>query len=190
MDQTGCAVVISSVSGGGKTSLIHLLTRMYPQLETVITATSRPIREGEIHGVHYFFYSRHDFEARIAAGEFLEHALVHGNHYGVPLEQVKGKLDAGRSVLLNIDVQGARRVKELLGGRVITIFLMPPDRAEWERRLRGRGTDSEEVIQRRLAEGIRELEEARGYDYRIVNDVLERAAGEISVILKERKVLH
>lgn len=190
MDRAGHAVVISSVSGGGKTSLIHLLTRMYPHLETVITATSRPIREGEINGVHYFFYSRDEFEARIARGEFLEHATVHGNHYGVPLDQVRGKMDQGKSVILNIDVQGARRVKEILGERVITFFLLPPNRPEWERRLRGRGTDSEQVIQHRLAEGLRELEEARGYDYRIINDVLERAAGEISVILKEREVLH
>lgn len=185
----GHAIVISSVSGGGKTSLIQMLTRVYPELKTVITATSRPIRTGERHGVHYFFLTRQEFEQRISRGEFLEHAYVHGNHYGVPLDQVQNHLGAGNSVILNIDVQGMRRVRELLPGEVLSIFLLPPGREEWERRLRGRGTDSEEVIQNRLAVGVQELEAAKEYDYRIVNDVLERAAGELSVLLRERGIL-
>jgi len=189
MAARGHAIVISSVSGGGKTSLIQMLTRVYPDLKTVITATSRPIRAGERDGVHYFFLSREEFEARIGRGEFLEHAYVHGNHYGVPLDQVKDHLESGRSVILNIDVQGMRRVRELLPGQVISIFLLPPGREEWERRLRGRGTDSEEVIQNRLAVGVQELEAAREYDYRVVNDILERAAGEVSVLLRERGIL-
>ena len=104
-----------------------MLTRVYPELKTVITATSRPIRTGERDGVHYFFLTREEFESRISRGEFLEHAYVHGNHYGVPLDQVQNHLGAGNSVILNIDVQGMRRVRELLPGEVLSIFLLPPD---------------------------------------------------------------
>ncbi|MCE9600191.1 MAG: guanylate kinase [Spirochaetia bacterium] len=189
MDKAGHVVVISSVSGGGKTSLIQMLTRLYPDLRTVITATSRKMRDGERNGVHYFFLTPEVFEERISRGEFLEHAFVHGNHYGVPLDQVVGQIKEGKTVILNIDVQGMRRVKELMPDQVLTIFLLPPDLQEWERRLRGRGTDAEEVIQARLKEGQRELESSREYDYRIVNDVLERAAGEVSSLLKEKNIL-
>jgi len=189
MAKQGHAVVISSVSGGGKTSLIHMLTRLYKTLKPVVTATSRPMRDGERNGSHYHFLKTNDFEARIARGEFLEHAMVHGHHYGIPLDMVQSQLDRGETVILNIDVQGMRRVKELLKNQVTTIFLLPPDRLEWERRLRARGTDSDDVIEARLKEGLRELECSREYDYRVVNDILERAAGEVSSILKEKGVL-
>lgn len=182
-------VVISSVSGGGKTSLIRLLLRNNQSLHSAITATSRPPRPGEIDAVDYYFFSREEFEARIARGEFLEHALVHGNYYGVPMKPVEEKLAQGISVILNIDVQGMRSVRERFKGRVVSIFLLPPDRDTWETRLRERATNTESEIRLRLEEGLREMAAAEEYDYRVVNDFLEQAAGEVSAILEEQGVL-
>lgn len=184
-DGHGKIIVISSVSGGGKTSLIRLLKRNHPRLWIAVTATTREPRTGETDGVDYFFYTREQFEETLAAGGFLEHALVHGNYYGVPAEPVYEKLKKGRSVILNIDVQGMRTVRALMGGEVLSIFLLPPDLKVWEDRLRSRGTDSEEGIQRRLAEGHAELKSSVEYDYQIVNDILEVAAGQVSGILTE-----
>jgi guanylate kinase len=177
-------IVISSVSGGGKTSLIRLLTRKHPELFVAVTATSRKPRVGEVEGVHYYFLSPDEFQARIDHGEFLEHARVHGNYYGIPAAPVEAKLAEGVSVILNIDVQGMRTIKRRMGARVITIFLTPPDETVWESRLRERGTDSEEDIQLRLAQGRAELAQAHDFDYRVENDLLERAAGEVAAILE------
>lgn len=182
-------IVISSVSGGGKTSLINRLIENQQGLHVAITATSRKPRPGEVPDQHYYFYAPDDFEGKIERGEFLEHARVHGNYYGVPLAPVEAKLADGVSVILNIDVQGMRTVKERMGDRVITVFLAPPDQAVWEERLRSRGTDSEEDIQLRLRQGIGELAAADEYDHRIVNDDLARATDELSAILREAGVL-
>lgn len=177
-------VVISSVSGGGKTSLIRLLVRNHPELWVAVTATSRAPRDEEIHGVDYFFYTEPEFQVHLKNKEFLEHAYVHGNHYGVPQGPVLEKLEQGRSVILNIDFQGMRTVRERLKDRVVSVFILPPNREEWENRLRSRATDSEEQIRRRLEQGELEMQVAPEYDYRVVNDVLERATGEVSAILE------
>jgi guanylate kinase len=182
-------IVISSVSGGGKTSIIRLLRRMHPDLHVAITGTSRPPRPGEAHGVDYYFFESAEFEKMILSDKFLEHALVHGNYYGVPAAQVNEMLAAGRSVILNIDVQGMRSVKRKLGSQVISFFILPPGVQEWEERLRNRRTDSEESIARRLNEGRHEMACAAEYDYRIINHILEDAAGEISAILSQENVL-
>ena len=182
-------VVISSVSGGGKTSLIGVLTRMRPGLHTAITATSRPPRPGEENGVHYHFYTPEQFAQMIDAGEFVEYAVVHGNYYGIPRAPLFASLEAGRSVILNIDVQGMRHISEELGERMISVFIMPPSPKVWEERLRNRATDPEEVIRRRLEEGRLEIKAAGEYDYRVVNEVLEVAAGEVNAILEEEGVL-
>lgn len=180
-------VVISSVSGGGKTTIVTELLGRYPVLKSAITATTRPPRGGELHGVHYYFLSKDDFESLINQGGLLEHALVHGNYYGVPLKQVEEALESGTSILLNIDVQGMESVRKAMGPRVLTLFLVPPDDRTWEERLRSRGTDSEDVIQKRLEEGRRELARAGEYDYQVVNDNLDRTMEEvISVLQKER----
>lgn len=182
-------IIISSVSGGGKTSLISRLIRDHTDLHVAVTATSRAPRANEVEGKHYFFYDAADFEHKIQAGEFLEHARVHGNYYGVPAAPVEAKLADGISVILNIDVQGMRTVKERMGDRVLSIFLLPPDRESWEDRLRNRGTDSEEDIQLRLEQGIGEMAAADEYDYQITNDMLERATGEVSFILRQEGVV-
>lgn len=182
-------VIISSVSGGGKTSIIRLLRRMHPELHVAVTATSRAPRPGEENGVDYFFLSPNDFKRELKSGGFLEHALVHGNYYGVPRLPVEERLAAGQSVILNIDVQGMRSVRDALDGKTISFFILPPGQREWEERLRARGTDSQETIDRRLKEGRYELSCAGEFDHTVLNRVLEEAAGEISAILVEEGVL-
>ncbi|MBE7437948.1 MAG: guanylate kinase [Spirochaetales bacterium] len=181
--------MISSVSGGGKTSIIRLLRRMHPELHVAVTATSRAPRPGEEHGVDYFFLSAEEFKAELASGGFLEHARVHGNYYGVPRRPVEERLSSGQSVILNIDVQGMRSVRQALGDQTISFFILPPGPREWEERLRSRGTDSQETIERRLKEGRFELSCAGEFDHTVLNRVLEEAAGEISAILVEEGVL-
>ena len=149
----GKVIVISSVSGGGKTTVIGELVRRHRELAVAITATSRPPRDGERDGEHYHFLSREEFEPKIEEGGFLEHATVHGNHYGVPMDQVEKRLQQGESIILNIDVQGMKTIRDRMKERALTIFLLPPDEKTWEERLRGRGTDSDEVILQRLDEG-------------------------------------
>lgn len=182
-------IIISSVSGGGKTSLISRLTRDHTDLHVAVTATSRAPRPNEVEGRHYFFYAPEVFESKIEAGEFLEYARVHGNYYGVPAGPVETKLSEGVSVILNIDVQGMRTIKERMGDRFLSIFLSPPDQQVWEDRLRKRGTDSEEDIQLRLQQGLGEMAAADEYDYQITNDMLERATGEVSFILRQEGVV-
>ena len=189
MLKKGRVIVVSSVSGGGKTSLLTKLGRYHPELHVAITATSRKPRSNEIPDVHYHFYTKEEFQQKIKNNEFLEHAEVHGNFYGVLAAPLFEKIERGESVILNIDVQGKRQVKEKLGDQVLSIFILPPGREVWEARLRNRGTDPEEEISRRLKEGIREMKEASAYDYQIVNEVLEVAAGELSAILKEEGLL-
>ncbi len=189
MEHKSKVIVISSVSGGGKTSLIHLLVRNHPELAVAVTATSRQPRKGEINGDHYFFLSSEEFSRKIQQNEFLESAQVHGNYYGVPAAPVFETLENGKSVILNIDVQGMRSVKARMGGRLLSVFILPPDRETWEHRLRTRATDSEADIQKRLNEGLSEMKAAEEYDYRVVNEVLESAAGEISAILQAENIV-
>ncbi len=182
-------VVISSVSGGGKTTLIQELKKLHPHIHVAVTATSRGPREGEIPGDHYYFYEPERFRNMIEKGEFLEYAEVHGNLYGVPKGPVEERLKQGTPVILNIDVQGMRTVKQKLGAGVVTIFLIPPDEEVWEKRLRQRGSDPEEEIQRRLRIGREELARADDFDYRVLNDRLDRAVGEVESILRKEGIL-
>lgn len=177
-------VVISSVSGGGKNTVVRNLLSTTSNLAVAITATSRAPREGEIHGKDYLFLDRAEFEKKIEQGDFLEHAIVHGNLYGVPESSVREILDKGQSVILIIDVQGRRHIKERLGPRVVSIFLEPPNRKEWEERLRHRGTDSEADIELRLKDGLEELEEAKSFDYIVTNDSIEKCSQQILQILE------
>ncbi len=183
-------IVISSVSGGGKTSLISRLIEKHGEhLHVAVTATSRSPRSNESDGIHYHFYSADEFKRKIAADELLEYAEVHGNFYGVPAAPVEAKLAGGISVILNIDYQGMRTVREKLGERVLTIFLLPPDRDVWEQRLRSRGTDSEADIQLRLQQGETEMKVANEYDYFVMNDILDRAVDEVVLILRKEGIL-
>ena len=170
----GKLFAISGPSGVGKNSVLNRVMQLRDRVQYSVSATSRPMRPGEIDGKSYYFVTRAQFEQMIAAGELLEHAEYVGNFYGTPLAPVRDMLLQGRDVLFDIDVQGARQLKASLP-EVFRIFILPPSLEELRRRLRKRGLDSEEVIRRRLANACGELREAAGYDALIVNDRLEDA---------------
>jgi guanylate kinase len=173
----GRILVISGPSGVGKTSVCQRLVQD-PRFVPSISATTRPARPGEVPGVHYVFLSEEEFRGWIARGRFLEWAEVYGRFYGTPREPLDRLLAAGKLVVLNIDVQGAARLREEKVD-AIYIFLVPPTPLELERRLRARRTESEDAIARRLALAAFEMKEAHRYDQIVVNDDLERAADEI-----------
>lgn len=171
-------VVISGPSGVGKTTVCEALLER-PEFRRVVTATTRPPRPGESDGVDYHFLDEPTFREGIASGRFLEHAEVFGRLYGTPRESVEAILGGGRSVLLNIDVQGAETLRHQVGLDILTVFIQPPSFAVLEQRLRARGTDSDEVIERRLEEARRELAQADLFDLVVTNAVVEDCVAEI-----------
>ncbi len=183
--QRGKLFVITAPSGAGKTTLTKALLAENPDLHFSVSFTTRAPRAGEQHGRDYFFVDRARFEAMIAADQLLEHARVFDNYYGTGRAQVEGELAAGRNVLLDIDWQGARQVRAHLAESVL-IFIMPPSLAELERRLRGRATDSEEVIRRRLSEALAEMAHWDEFDYVIVNDEVPRALAALREVMTGR----
>lgn len=177
-------VVISGPSGAGKSSFVKALLGRYPRdLVYSVSATTRPRREHEVEGRDYFFLGREEFQRRVDAGEFVEHAEVHGELYGTLKSQTEAVLRSGRNVLLDIDVQGGRSVRRIYPDGVY-IFVLPPSLADLEERLRARGTDSEERIKLRLENARREIEIAREYDYAVVNDDLEDATRKVLAIIE------
>lgn len=177
--------MIAAPSGGGKTSLLRALMEKRPGLEFSVSCTTRKPRAHEQDGRDYHFISRPEFERLIAAGEFVEHADVFGNYYGTRRSVVEASLAAGRDLILDIDWQGARQVRERLP-EAVQVFILPPSRAELERRLRGRGTDSEEAIARRLAESTIEMSHWRQFDHVIVNRDFDQALAELEAVFEGR----
>jgi len=183
---TGKLFIISAASGTGKTTLVTALVKDMPGVIHSISSTTRTKRDGEIDGVHYHFVSVDEFKAMIGRGAFYEHAEVHGNFYGTSREWVEARLAEGQDVILEIDWQGAAQMRKLMPS-CITVFILPPSIAALEARLRGRGKDSEDVIQRRLAAAKGEIAHAPEYDYLIINDQLDQALTELkAVFLAER----
>ena len=185
----GVALVISGPSGAGKSTVCGQLLVVEPGIHFSISCTTRLPRQGETDGVQYYFLSRAEFERRIAADAFLEHADVHGNYYGTLRSEVEPFLERGQDVLLDIDVQGAAQLRRragygLTGHNAVYVFMAPPSLAELERRLRGRGTDSEEVIQRRLLNARREMAASGEYDQVVVNDQVPLAVARLEAILE------
>lgn len=183
--QHGRLFVMSAPSGAGKTSLARALVERDPGIVSSISYTTRPARDGEVPGEDYYFVSRGDFEAMVRGGEFLEHAHVFDNYYGTHGGQVESQLARGLNVLLEIDWQGARQAREAMPGSV-SIFVLPPSRTELERRLHGRGTDTPEVISRRLADAESDMSHWDEFDYVVVNDDFEAALEQLRDIVAGR----
>lgn len=177
----GILFVVSGPSGAGKSTLIEHLRATVPNLAFSVSATTRPPRPGDEEGVTYHFLTEAQFVAHIAAGDLYEHAHVYGRRYGTLRAGVDAQLAAGRSVILDVDVQGSVQVRRLDPSSV-HIFILPPDIATLAARLRGRGTDSGDVVARRLAEVHEQVLGADAYDYLVVNDDLETAKREIAAI--------
>ncbi len=178
----GKLFVIAAPSGAGKTSLVRALMQRRPTLRFSISYTTRTQRPNERDGHDYFFVDKEKFEQMRDAGEFLEHARVFDNYYGTSRSQVERILDASQDVLLEIDWQGAQQIRSTLP-ECRSIFVLPPSRAALEQRLRGRGTDSDEVIARRLHDSLADLSHWSEFDYIVVNDDFERATGELEAIV-------
>lgn len=184
MNKRGVLTVISGPSGVGKGTIINRLFEIEENLYFSVSATTRKPRPGEIDGVHYSFKSREDFEHDIETGEMLEHAVFNGNYYGTPKSAVEEKLSAGKDVVLDIEIQGARNVKRLMPEAVL-VYILPPSIDELKKRLIGRNTEDAETIRGRLSTAYRELHEAPElYDYFIVNDMVENAAIKIKDIIE------
>ncbi|RKQ61747.1 guanylate kinase [Thermovibrio guaymasensis] len=184
--ERGLLIVISAPSGTGKTTLTRMLLKEFPNIEFSISFTTRKPRPGEVNGKDYWFISREEFLKRIEEGDFLEWAEVYGNLYGTSKSQVLKALNEGKDVLLDIDTQGALQVKKNFPEAVL-IFILPPSLEELERRLRNRGTDPEEVIEKRLKVAREEIKRAKFYDYIVVNDVLEVAYNKLKSIISAEK---
>lgn len=184
---TGTLYIVSAPSGAGKTSLVNALVAALPALEISVSHTTRARRPSEIDGQHYHFLEAVEFERMVAANAFLEHASVFGNHYGTARAQVEAKLAAGVDVILEIDWQGARQVYNAMPD-CVSVFVLPPSRAELERRLRDRNTDSDEVIARRMAQAVSEMSHYHEYDYLIVNDVFDQALADLKAVVRARRL--
>jgi len=180
--QRGLLFVVSAPSGTGKTTVVERLVEVCPQLVQSRSYTSRERRSGETDGVDYNFVSRPEFEGMVARGEFLEWADVFGNLYGTSRQETESRLEAGIDVVLVIDVQGARQVRQRMQDAV-AVFVLPPSFEALERRLRGRSQDSSGAITRRLDTARSEVEAVREYDYVVVNDELDRCVSEICAIV-------
>lgn len=182
MAERGKLFVIAAPSGAGKTTLVRALMQRRPALRFSISYTTRQQRQNERHGHDYFFVKKDEFERMVAAGEFLEHARVFDNCYGTSRKQVEQLLDEGQDVLLEIDWQGAQQIRRTLP-ECRTIFVLPPSRAALDQRLRNRGTDSDEVIARRLRDSLADLSHWNEFDYIVVNDDFARATEDLEAIV-------
>ncbi len=183
----GSLIVVSAPSGCGKDTIVkEVLTRMKDELHLSVSMTTRAMREGEAEGVNYFYVSADEFKSKISSGEILEYTLYGGNYYGTPAGPVKQQLESGKTVILVIEVEGGENVKKLFP-EAVKVFVIPPSFEVLERRLRGRGTDDEETINRRLEIARQELSRASEYDFIIENDVLEEAIEDLICIIRAER---
>ncbi|MEB3278645.1 MAG: guanylate kinase [Lyngbya sp.] len=182
MVSQGRLIVITGPSGVGKGTLVRQLLQRHRELHLSVSVTTRLPRPGEVEGKHYYFVDRHRFEQMVQNGELLEWAEFAGNYYGTPLLPVKQRIEAGESVLLEIELVGARQIRERFP-QAQQIFIRPPSMVELERRLRSRGLDSDEAIARRLKRAAEEINAANEFDFQLVNDDLDQAIKQLENVL-------
>lgn len=182
----GLLLVVSGPSGAGKGTICQMLRDQLPELGYSVSVTTRQPRTGEVDGVNYFFKTVDEVKEMIARDELLEYAEVYGNYYGTPRNYVMDLLNSGKDVLLEIDIQGALQIKKRFPNGVF-VFIVPPSLDELSARIYKRGTDSEDVIQRRMASAAGELTYAAEYDYIVVNDIAEKAANKVLTIMEAER---
>ena len=183
----GTLFIVAAPSGAGKSSLVNAVLAKEPGIALSISFTSRAPRPGERHAQHYHFVSKEEFVAMVANGDFFEHAQVHGDYKGTARQSVEPQLAAGKDVLLEIDWQGARQVREQVPD-CVSVFILPPSRDALQTRMRNRGQDSEETIARRLAAAREEMSHYDEFDYVIVNEHFDAAAAELRAIFVAQRL--
>jgi len=188
VERRGLMFVLSSPSGAGKTTLSRLLIERMPGLKMSVSATTRPIRPGEIDGHDYLFLDKNRFEEMVKRQELLEWATVFGNRYGTPRVPVEAALSAGRDVLFDIDWQGTQQLREKARADVVSVFILPPSASELEKRLHSRAQDSEEVIRGRMSRASHEMSHWAEYDYIVINHDVDEAFAEVQSILKAERL--
>ena len=189
MNYNNFVIIISAPSGAGKSTIIKQILEQDKSLKLMISATTRAPRGEEKNGVDYFFLTKEEFEKKIENNEFVEYAEVHDNYYGTLKSEIENNLSNSKNMILDIDFQGSKIFCDNYNrSDVLKIFILPPSFQELERRLRGRGTDTEEVIQKRLNNAKKEIEHCGEYDYVVVNDDLDLAIQQVKSIIESRKI--
>jgi len=184
----GSLYIVSAPSGAGKTSLVNKLIGLDSHIVVSVSSTTRPMRPGEEDGVNYHFLTKESFQEKTAADDFLEHAQVFDNFYGTSKSSVEAQLNSGKDVILEIDWQGAQQVRGVMPD-AISIFILPPSIEELSRRLNGRGTDSEEVISRRMEDAHSEMSHYNEFDYIVINNVFDVALKELHSIFSAGRLI-
>lgn len=185
MKSKGVLLVISGFAGTGKGTLVKSLLENYDNYALSVSATTRAPRKNEVEGVHYFYKTREEFLAMIEQGELVEYAEYVGNYYGTPRAYVEQQLAQGKDVILEIEIQGALKIKERFPDTML-LFLLPPDADTLKERLEGRGTETAEVIQKRLARAVEEAQYIEKYDYLVINDDLETCVKEAHAVIQSQ----
>lgn len=190
---SGHLIIVSGPAGSGKTTVCDRMLAEHPQIERVVTSTTRQPRGGEVDKIDYYFFDHDTFKNKIEADEFYEYAHVHGNLYGTLKSEVQDKLASGTDLLLNIDVQGAAQMRAtavadpLLKGHLTTVFIMPPSIEELEARLRGRATDSDDEVQRRMKVAIEEMKQSEFYDHTLLSGTRDEDFAGLKAIYEAAK---
>ncbi len=188
ISRRGLMLVLSSPSGAGKSTISRALLEKHPDLTMSVSATTRPMRPGEVDGKDYYFIDTARFEDMVAEGEFLEHARVFDNYYGTPRGPVEEALKAGKDVLFDVDWQGTQQLRQNARDDLASIFILPPSVEELERRLYARAQDPEDVVKRRMAKATSEMSHWAEYDYIIVNEEIPLSVAEAEAILAAERL--
>lgn len=186
LNRKGLLLVVSGPSGAGKGTICKALLNKNDQIKLSVSATTRKPRNGEVHGVNYFFIEKEEFTRMLENGEFLEHAQIYDNFYGTPKAAIIECLEKGQDVILEIEMQGARQIKEVYPEGVF-IFVLPPSLEELKSRIVGRGTETQEEIEKRFSCAFEEINQIVNYDYFIVNEDIEKSVNDVEAIILSEK---